>query len=617
MFKVNRINGDYIETTTNVSSILGRVAHKFCESYFKLLQAGMKNDVLLQAQKEAEKELENYSDGLIEYSDTVKDRAGINERFAFVWTKLFSELQFDIKKIVIVEKKLTHEISLGDKKLPIPITAIADLVYYDSQDRLIIRDHKFVGKFSGEQEIDGAKLLQAVFNYFTVYKETGVKPYSIIFEEFKYVPNRDKNERQLKEYEFVYEEMPLMFDLFYRFYEDITNALLGKQVYVPNLMTFFDKEVSIVAYINRLDVDLVREEQFRKFNVDNITDFLKQKVQSDTKTKKYLETINKKFISATTLDYKSMTNEEKIRMKLAEHGIAVEFSEKIVGSAITLYCYEPSVGVKMGKIEGFTKDIEQVIGKSGIRILAPIPNSTLIGFEVPNDTFESPYFPADFVVDDFKVAIGQDLFGKIKTYDIRKAPHMLVAGSTGSGKSVFLHTLIKQLQSIKNVELHLFDPKQVEFVEYADDVKEYLTEPFDIETSLSTLVEEMNARYTMMKNKKVKDIKQLLKVPYKFVIIDEFADISHRPATMECIRLLAQKGRACGIHLIIATQRASAQVINGDIKVNFPAKAIFKMAKQIDSLVMLDEGGAEKLLGKGDCLFSTDQGMERLQGYKV
>ena len=309
-----------------------------------------------------------------------------------------------------------------------------------------------------------------------------------------------------------------------------------------------------------------------------------------------------------------MTTEEQIKMKLAEHGLAVEFDSKVQGNSVELYRYEPSIGLKMSKIASYAKDIEQVVQKSGIRILAPIPNSGLIGFEVPLKERTYPSLPT---TRDFDVALGKTVMNETRRFDIRQSPHMLVAGSSGSGKSVFLNGLIKQLLNIPRVELHLFDPKQVELIGFEGERKvvEYQSHHASIATSLELLVEEMEARYKTLKEAGVKSIEGVSDMRYKFVIIDEFADLGMKTQVGSLIQLLAQKGRACGIHLIIATQRASTSIISGDIKVNFPTRAVFRMSKSIDSRVMLDEDGAEKLLGKGDMLFASDAGVERLQGF--
>lgn len=619
MFKVNYINGDQIETTSSPTNVLGKTMHKALEVYL----GGNKDIPVSTDEGEAIKTahafaldyLGGYSDGFISYNATVNGRAKLEERFAFIFFQYIKELDYKkyVKEVLLVEKMLKSKIEIDGKVLPIPLKGSADLVYRDFKNRIIIKDHKFTTKYSDEEAIDGAKLIQAAFNFFLVWAELGEKPYSMIYSEFKITPNQDKS-RQTKDFEIVFEEHPLIFEFFYRYYYDVTDALLGKQVFVPNVYAMYDKEVSILAYIHRLDLDEEREKAFKTMKVDNITDFLKKRIMKDGAMKKYLETVSTKFVSAETLNYKNMTTEEKIKMKLAEHGLAVEFHSKIQGNSVELYRYEPSVGLKMSKIMSYVKDIEQVIEKSGIRVLAPIPNSGLVGFEVP---LESRTFPTLPKTSGFNLAIGQTIMGEPKLFDIRQAPHMLVAGSSGSGKSVFLNCLINQLLKVPNIQLHLFDPKQVELFAFEGlpKVVEYQSHHAAIATSLEQLVEVMENRYDEMKAARAKNIDQMPSMKYKFIIIDEFADLGMKTSIGSLIQLLAQKGRACGIHLIIATQRASTSIISGDIKVNFPTRAVFRMGKSIDSRVMLDEDGAEKLLGKGDMLFASDAGIERLQGF--
>lgn len=620
MFKVNAINGDYLETTTSAASMLGTACHKALQTYL-----GGNPDIPTPANDgEAIKlghdiglaYIDSIFGNLVEFTSTIPTMQVLKEKYAysyFGYIKEFGVIK-KLKEILLVEKMLKHYVEVDGKLLAVPLKGSADLVYRDTKGRIIIVDHKFTGKYSEPEEIDGAKLIQAAFMYFLVYAELGEAPHSIEFREFKTVPNKDKSP-QTKPFTIVYKEAEMIFSLFYRMYEDITDALLGKQVYVPNFTARYDKEVAIMAYIHRLDIDEERANKFKEEQVDNITDFLKKRIERDGSMKKYMESVTTKFVSASTLNYKEMKIEERIKMKLAEHGLGLQFDSMIKGGSVTLYRYEPSIGLKMSKIEAYAKDIEQVVEVSGIRVLAPIADSGLVGFEVPNQTRTFPKCVPE--PQGFNIAIGQDIMGDPYRFDIREAPHMLVAGSSGSGKSVFLHSVISQLLKLKNVELYLCDPKQVELSHYDEVVTEYRDSHEDISTLLESLVKEMEVRYSKMKEAKVRNISEIDSMPYKFVVIDEYADLTLKGGVENTIQLLAQKGRACGIHLIIATQRASTKIINGDILVNFPTKVVFRVSKEVDSRVMLNESGAEKLLGKGDMLFSTSSGITRLQGYVV
>lgn len=625
MFKVNNINGDVIETTTSASNVLGQSIHKALQYYLGCGEVPTpldEGEAIKFGHAKGLEYLTAYSDGFIEYPSTIPTRAKLEEKYAFCYFRHIKEWDWkkEAKEIIFGEKVLKHRVEVEGKLLPIPLKGVPDLVYRDYQDRLKIRDYKITGAYSREDAIDGAKLLQAAMLYLLVYAETGEAPYSCTFAEFKHTKNQDGSP-QLKEFEIVYADTPLLFEFFYRFYEDVTNALLGKQVYVPNVYAIYDKEVSIMAYIHRLDVDEYRVEAFKKMKVDNITDFLKQKIESDGKMKKYLETVTQKFVSATTLNYKDMTIEEKIKMKLAEHGLGIQFDSKIEGHNVVLYRYEPSLGLKMSKIESYAKDIEQTVGVSGIRILAPIPDSTLIGFEVPK---KDRTFPTEKpTTDGFNVSLGVNTMGETVRMDIREAPHMIVAGSTGSGKSVFLDAIISQLTTIDNAKLYLLDPKMVELTIWKGEAEEYADTPKDISRILAGLVKIMNDRYKLLQKAEKKNINDT-SLSYLFVILDEYGDlVSARSGFEDDIRsnilLLVQKARAAGIHLILTTQRPSVKIISGDIKANAPTRIAFRTASAIDSQVILDQSGAEKLLGKGDmlALLPGTSSLVRLQGYSI
>jgi len=635
MFKIRYVNGDVIDTTTSVSAVLGNAVHKALQAYL-----GGEEDYVTPAEEgEAIKHghargleyLNAYSDGFISWTEAMPTRAKLEEKYAFCYFGYIKDFQYQkrAKKVLIVDKMLKYRVEVEGQNLPIPLKGAPDFVYEDYEGRVCIEDHKITGLYSKDEDIDGSKLIQAAFMYFLVYAETGKVPYSITFREFKSTKNnpckKDKCKEshdpqgchsQTKPFRFVYSEIPILFELFYRLYGDITDLLMGKAVFLPNVRAMFEKEVSILAYIYRLDVGEERNQAFKRMKVENLTDFLKEKIQKEGSLKKYMETVEASFISASTLNYKDMKIEERIKMKMAEHGLGIEFHSKVEGYSVDLYRYEPSIGVKMSKIEAYSKDIEQVVEVSGIRILAPIADSGLIGYEVPRTDRRFPTSKPKG--DGFNLAIGIDIQGNEKRIDIREAPHMLVCGSSGSGKSIFLNCLIEQLLRNNQVELHLFDPKQVELFQYEGrkGVVQYAFDHEEINTSLEGLVLEMESRYSTLKKLRVKNIEGT-DMKYKIVIIDEYADLVVRGEIGNSIQLLAQKGRACGIHLIIATQRASTKIVSGDIKINFLTKVIFKVSKAIDSRVVIDEDGAEKLLGKGDMLLSTADGIVRLQGYNL
>jgi DNA segregation ATPase FtsK/SpoIIIE-like protein len=462
-----------------------------------------------------------------------------------------------------------------------------------------------------------------------VYAEYGEAPHSIIYEEIKTTKNRDGS-AQIKEYEIVYADNEQFFDFYFRLYDDMTRAINGEMVFVPNIHTIFDNEVAIVAYIHRLDVTEEAARLMKSLRVETITDLLKSKIQTAGSMRQLLKTAEKKFTSAKSLNYNQMQTQEKIATKLMEHGMLIQFDSKVEGCAVDLYRFNPSIGLKMSKLLSYVADIEQVVGVSGVRVLAPIPNTSLIGFEVPRAVRTFPeVIPPQDQENPFNLAIGVDIMGDPYYFDITKAPHMLIAGATGSGKSVFLNSVISQLAQIENLDLHLFDPKLVELSRFAKEKNtvQYYSAVEDIYLALEGLVEEMNERYITLSKAGARNIQEAGGMRYKVVVIDEFGDLTvgnksegklnFSKEISKNILLLAQKARACGIHLIIATQRPSVDIITGSIKANFPTKVAFRTAKEIDSRVLLDAPGAEKLLGKGDMLFSSDEGEIRLQGFLI
>lgn len=629
MFKVNNINGEYLDTTSTAANVLGKSLHRAMKAYLggdpEVPTPSNEGEAIIHGRNEGQKYLAAFSEGFIQFNDTIKTKAQLEEKYLKCYMDYIKLSDYKNKKreIMVVEKKLKHKVEVAGKVLPVALEGIPDVVYRDDKGRIKIDDHKFTAKFSDPDQIDATKLIQAAFLYFLVYAELGEEPHSVNFREYKTVPNQNKDVSQLREFEMVYADTPLLFELFFRLYRDITDGLLGKQVYIPNFSAFYDKEVSILAYIHGLDVDEERAKKFKEMKVDNITDFLKKKIQKEGSMNKYLAVVSQKFVSGATLNYKLMKIEERIKMKLAEHGMAVEFEDKIVGGAVSLYRYEPSVGLKMAKIEAYVKDIEQVVQVSGIRVLAPIPNSGLIGFEIPNETRTFPKGKPKN--EGFRMVIGQDILGKDMRIDIREAPHILVSGTTGSGKSVFLNSLIHQIGEIACAELVLMDPKMVELTQFQDqkNVLSYSDQPMQIAKELKILVTEMNARYSILKKAKVRNIQDLPEgtMPYIFTIIDEYGDLTtsgkYGDAIEEYLLTLAQKARAAGIHLILTTQRPSVKIVTGEIKANFPTRIAFKTASQIDSHIILDQFGAEKLLGKGDMLLKTHESVTRLQGYFI
>lgn len=320
---------------------------------------------------------------------------------------------------------------------------------------------------------------------------------------------------------------------------------------------------------------------------------------------------------------KVLKNATLLEQTLKNFGVDAKISQATIGPSITRYEIQPSPGVKVSKIVNLSDDIALSLAAKSIRIEAPIPGKSAVGIEVPNDKPLMVTLREVFESNEFKnfnsklpMALGKDLTGNPIIADISKMPHLLVAGSTGSGKSVCVNSLITSIlykAKPNEVKLLLIDPKVVELSNY-NGIPHLLvpvvTDPKKAAGALNWAVNEMDKRYNLFSKESSKDIisyneKVEEKLPRIVIIIDELADLMMSSANdvEDYICRLAQKARACGIHLIVATQRPSVDVITGVIKANIPSRIAFAVSSQTDSRTILDMGGAEKLLGKGDMLF--------------
>ena len=323
-----------------------------------------------------------------------------------------------------------------------------------------------------------------------------------------------------------------------------------------------------------------------------------------------------------------LENSKKLEETLKSFGVDARVVEVSKGPTVTRYELSPGAGVKVSKISGLADDLALSLAAVGIRIEAPIPGKSVVGIEIPNKEVQSVYLRE--VIGDqafwsypskLSFAVGKDIAGNTVITDIAKMPHLLIAGATGSGKSVCINTLIASIlykAHPDEVKLLMIDPKVVELSIYNGIphlIIPVVTEPKKASGALNWAVREMDLRYNMFAETKTRDLKGYNvwrsengepPVPQIVVVVDELADLMMTaPGEVEeAICRLAQKARAAGIHLVIATQRPSVDVITGLIKANVPSRLAFAVSSGTDSRTILDSVGAEKLLGKGDMLFS-------------
>jgi S-DNA-T family DNA segregation ATPase FtsK/SpoIIIE len=333
-----------------------------------------------------------------------------------------------------------------------------------------------------------------------------------------------------------------------------------------------------------------------------------------------------------------------IQKTLGDFGIEVEMGEVNVGPTVTQYTLRPAVGVKLSQIAGLQNDLALALAASSLRMELPIPGKALVGLEIPNNSkalvrIREILSHASFVENESKIvfALGRDVAGSAMVADLSKMPHLLVAGATGSGKSVAINSLLISFlyrSSPSDVKMILVDPKRVELSLY-NGIPHLLTgvvtDHVQAVNALKWTVGEMDRRYKLLQevgkrnigefNSSIKEDSPVRKLPYLVLVIDELADlmsVSQNEVEAAIVRL-AQMARAVGIHLVVATQRPSVDVITGLIKANITTRIAFAVASQVDSRTILDMAGAEKLLGAGDMLYTTSDlpKPKRIQGTYV
>ena len=422
----------------------------------------------------------------------------------------------------------------------------------------------------------------------------------------------------------------------------------------PNLKTEPSPEKELETIVE-IDVAINREE---KSVAENLSDKLVKDFGEFDPT---LELANFKFPTFNLLKQYNETisidpeeleaNKDKIVETLKNYKIGIAEIKATVGPTITLYEIVPEAGIRISKIKNLEDDIALSLSALGIRIIAPIPGKGTIGIEVPNKkstivSMHSVISSKKFQESDMElpIALGKTISNETFVVDLAKMPHLLMAGATGQGKSVGLNAVLTSLLYKKHpaeVKFILVDPKKVELTLFNKIERHYLAKLPDVEEAiitdttkvvhtLNSLCIEMDNRYDLLKNAMVRNIKEYNTkfkarklnpndghqfLPYIVLVIDEFADlIMTAGKEIETpIARLAQLARAIGIHLIVATQRPSVNVITGIIKANFPARIAFRVTSKIDSRTILDAGGADQLIGRGDLLYTAGNNLSRIQ----
>lgn len=408
--------------------------------------------------------------------------------------------------------------------------------------------------------------------------------------------------------------------------------------------------------INLNDSSDLKISQEQKVGGTQFESSTKQSLDSNKKKSKYskfllpsLDLLDDPPVQSTSYDKERALGKAKIiEEKLLNFGIEGKITEVKPGPVITLYEYKPEPETKINKISSLSNDLAMALKATSVRIIAPIPGKDVVGIEVPNEIRETVYLKDLLSKKQFKnnpnplyLSLGKDIFGTPFFADLKKAPHLMIGGTTGSGKSVFLHGIITSMlykASPQDLRFIMIDPKMLELSGYEDIphlLHPIVTNPKKAAAALKWAVKEMDMRYKLLSDIGVRDIDsynakiQASKefnsssdlLPFIVIIIDELADLMFVSSTnevKESITKLSQMARAAGIHLIVASQRPSADVVAGLIKANFPARISFAVSSKTDSRIILDSSGAEKLLGKGDMLLlQPPNNLIRIQGSMI
>lgn len=701
IFKLKHILGIY-SSKKGVSSMVGSAAHEALKFYYggdpDMPVPVDPTEARAEAMEIGMKYIDQYDDSWIRYGKT-GSRASMIEDYAKTMN-IYWEHEPQYNNIVLCEERLEAEIKNKDGQVfPLPAVGKPDLVELNADGTYDIIDNKFVKSFTkyendeGEPYEDYIKIIQAKFLEYLLRDTKGIQAKRVIFREIKRSINKDGSS-QIRDYVVPLDHEP--YDIiFVNLYSDAVKMISNPNtVYLPNLSDNFDGEEAGMLYAQGLlTADMSDVEVMHKV--------------------KDVALITKKFVASRLdkVENKHLPPEEKIKMRLAEFGIMVEPVETKIGASVIQYQFKVSAGVRMGLFAKHKNDIARAIeAKSEIRVLAPIPGTALVGIEVAKDERTAIKLGKEhFVPNTLTLPIGVDVHGNAVKVPLDQMPHLLIAGSTGSGKSITLHALITALtkqMKVPMMELTLIDPKRVELVAFATDKHlhggKVIYKYEDAVRKLMALTKEMDERYEVLEKNGVRDIAEYNKggglMRYQVVVIDEFADfilrskieekktktinyhtrtkgwlhktllkragpsreiwltdeetgdenglrkhlvgkasnydkddlaemlenldakndLNSEEADIELLVVrLAQLGRAAGIHLILATQRPSVDVITGLIKANFPTRIALTTASATDSIVILGEPGAEKLTGKGDMIFihHGSNGKVRLQGF--
>lgn len=617
------------------SLVVGTAFHKAMEEFYR--DAPMQEAITAGL-----KEIEITSDYEIDYGKT-----GSREKMIQEYTNLINKYFEECPKyeVVDVEQRLESPVN------GVPMVGVIDLVVRNSAGNIDLIDHKTVTSYSPEDEENYKYLLQGYIYLVLAEAHYGEKVDSVTFGEIKKTINRDGTPQRR---EVSYDRQSLL-----EFSPVAQKIITNVFSYVnDDNAKFFPNPSDMLNGNQSMELVSNMEEGFNaarvKRNIKVADKFAPRNVTID-------------------IDEGTGTAEDMILKKFTEFGIGGVIGTTYTGASVIRYTFKPNRGISMNSIAKRGDDLAIALKSKYVRIEAPIAGTDLVGVEVPNEdrrtiNLEEKHLKPGTTM----IPIGEDVFGEVHYSDLAKMPHLLIAGQTGAGKSVMINVILQSLTkqlSAAQLQLVLIDPKQVELAFYEDD--EHLMQPIVTDTlgaahALNELVKLMEARYKTLRKAGVRSIDDYKgKMPRVVAVIDEFADLmmsdvapsvetmdikrfnenlmwilsesptgkltqkatkealkrtiaeTAPPSCEESIIRIAQKARAVGIHLVLATQRPSADVVTGLIKANVPTKIAFSVTTAVNSKIILDQSGAEALTGYGDMLFQDprSKNLERLQGF--
>lgn len=567
----------------NPSMLVG----KMCHNVIELFMQGTEFNTAVEQQYTY---LEWVKDSDVKWGKT-GSREGVIKDFTNAIKMYFEEMP-DYSKILGIEERI--EAIIEDQvggvimKSPLPLLGIPDLIF-EEDGQIIIEDYKFKGLHTSiEEGIPPAYLFQGIFYFLLVRSKYNRAPKEIRFREVKIWKNKDgSSQHNVITISFSGEQFECDRALFWY-------QLMGMCRLIENASpeSYFPYNTFDMMW-GRETYQLLQNSEYGYAQKEAVkTDYIKME-KGEIKEAKFIESKESHLI------------EEKIKHKFMEFGIALTYEKIQQWYAFDRYLFVPSRGVKMSDVKKYSEDVAQATEMENIRIVAPVPGTKFVWVEIPRSERQFKKYSKRY-----GVPVGVDIDGTTVEFDLKDSntPHLIVAGRTGSWKSEFLKVLIESFG--KDYSLALIDPKYVELSMYKKKAMAYANTPSEALQMLTLLEEKMRMRYADMEKAGVNNIDLLtgkLKEKRIVCIIEEYASLRLDKLVWKDIEDLivqiSNLGRASWIHLILATQRPDVNVISGRIKANIGARACFATASQIDSKIIIEQPGAEKLGGKGDLLY--------------